>query len=64
MFDLAKHCAAEVQNLEVVLLTRLARYDLKSVDPYWIKNKLSEFGNNVFNTLWVKKWMPKQYQNL
>ena len=60
MFDLAKHCASEVTNLKVVILTRLSRYDLKTVDPYGIKNKLSDIGNNVFTTLWVKNGCPSK----
>ena len=54
MFNLAKHCVAQQSDLKVVILTRLPRYDLPDVDPNQIKNKLSQYGNNVLTNLWMK----------
>jgi hypothetical protein len=58
MFDLAKQSVAQHSGLKVIILTRLARYDLLDGDPKLIKTKLSEFGNNVFTTLWLKNGCP------
>ena len=58
MFDLAKQCVDQFPNLKVIILTRLARYDLPSADPNGLKNKLSEYGNHVFSTLWAKNGCP------
>ena len=59
MFDLAKQCVANFPNLKVVILTRLARYDLPEADPMSIKSKLTEYGNNVFTTLWLQNGCPE-----
>ena len=58
MFNLAKHCVAQQSGLKVVILTRLPRYDLPDVDPKQIKNKLSQYGNNVLTNLWMKNGCP------
>ena len=59
MFDLAKQSVEKFPNMKVAILTRLPRYDLSDADPNSIKNKLSEYGNNVLKNLWVKNGCPK-----
>ena len=59
MYDLAIHCVSKFPGMKAVILPRLARYDLTSADPHGIKNKLSEYGNGVLTTLWVKNGCPK-----
>ena len=51
MFDLAKHCVTQQSDLKVVILTRPPRYDLPEADPKQIKNKLTQFGNNILTNL-------------
>ena len=59
MFDLAKHCVTKHSGLKVVILTRPPRYDLPEVDPKQIKNKLTQFGNNILTNLWMKNGCPE-----
>ena len=58
LYDLAKRCVAQQNGLKVIILARLPRYDLSSVDPKHIKNKLTHYGNNVLTNLWMKDGCP------
>ena len=59
LFNLAIDVTAKQQDLEVVILKRLPRFDPISEDPIGIKKKLSTFANNVYNQLWAKHGSPK-----
>ena len=58
LFDIAIKATEENQGLNVVILKRMPRFDLKSEDPLFIKSKLSIFANNVYDKLWLKNGCP------
>ena len=58
MFSLPKHCIGHQSGLKVVILTRLPRYNLPNNDPKQIKNKLTQYGNNILTKLWLKNGCP------
>ena len=60
LYNLAEKCLAETPNLKtVIILSSLPRYDSEDDDPNSIKAKLNNFGNAVYNRLWMQKGCPQ-----
>ena len=59
MFELAKSSLKNYPHLEkVVIVKSLPRYDPSNIDPNSIKQKLNQYGNSVYDTLWVQNGCP------
>jgi hypothetical protein len=58
LFDIAEEAIKNNPHLQVVIVKRLPRYDRGSADLLKIKSKLSEFGNSVYNQVWIKRGCP------
>ena len=59
MFHLAQSSLKNNSNLKrVILVKSLPRYDSNYVDPNSIKSKLNQFGNTLYNTLWMQSGCP------
>ena len=59
LFTIAEEAIKRKPNLNVIIVKRLPRYDRSSKDILGIKAKLSVFGNNAYDQLWIKKGSPK-----
>jgi hypothetical protein len=59
MFKLAQSSLQYNPNLKKVIIVKsLPRYDHQTVDPNAIKAKLNQFGNTLYNTLWMQNGCP------
>lgn len=59
MFQLAKSSLENNPSLKkVIILKSLPRYDPKKSDPESIKAQLNQFGNTLYNTLWMEDGCP------
>ena len=58
LFNLAKAAVEMKPDMEVIIVKRLPRYDLKSQDPIHIKQSLSELSNSVYDQLWLENGGP------
>ena len=58
LFNIAEEAIAMNQDLNVVIVKRLPRYDRSSKDIMAIKSKLSHFSNHVYDQLWLKNGSP------
>ena len=59
MFELAQRSLSENSSLEkVIILKRIFRCDLPKDDPSHIRSKLSEYGNRVYDDIWLSKGCP------
>ena len=55
MFQIAQSSLQNNPKLKKVILVKsLPRYDPLSTDPNEIKAKLNQFGNTLYNTLWMQ----------
>ena len=59
LFNVAKNALVMKPDMEVIIVKRLPRYDLKSQDPLQIKQSLSEYSNSVYDQLWFENDGPK-----
>ena len=60
LFNIAEKSLEENVNLEqVVILKRMFRCDPEVIDPLGMKSKLSEYGNNLLEEIWMTKGCPK-----
>ena len=59
LFNVAKKALEKKPRMKVIIVKRLPRYDLKCQDPIHIKQSLSQFGNSVYDQLWLKNGGPK-----
>ena len=64
LFNLAKSALKLQPNLKVIIVKRLPRYDTKTQDPIYIKQSLSEFGNSVYDQLWLENGGPKNIKTV
>ena len=59
MFKLAQSSLKNNPNLKKVIIVKsLPRYDPQPLDPNSIKAKLNQFGNTLYDTLWMQNSCP------
>ena len=58
LFSIAEEAIARDENLKVVIVKRLPRFDRTSTDMLGIKSQLSKFVNHVYDQLWLKRGSP------
>ena len=58
LFSIAEEAIARDDDLNVVIVKRLPRFDRSSKDIMAIKTKLSSFSNHVYDQLWLKRGSP------
>ena len=58
LFSIAEEAIAMDDELNVVIVKRLQRFDRSSRDIMAIKSKLSSFSNHVYDQLWLKRGSP------
>ena len=59
IMTLAKQSIDENPFLKgVVIMKRTPRYDPEEIDPYAIKSKLSNYGNNLYDQIWQRMGCP------
>ena len=59
MFTLAQSSLENNPSLKKVIIVKsLPRYDPQNSDPNQIKAKLNQFGNTLYNTLWMQNGCP------
>ena len=58
LFNVAEEATKKHPNLKVVIVKRLPRYDRSSTDLLNIKSNLSQFGNSVYDQVWLKRGSP------
>ena len=59
MFKLAEDSASQYPGLEVIIVSRIPRFDPISNDPAQVKSQLSLYGNSVYHNLWMDRGCPK-----
>ena len=64
LFNVAEEAIKKDSNLKVFIFKRLPRFDKGSADLMRIKSQLSEFGNSIYDQLWLRKGSPKNIQVL
>ena len=64
LFDIAEEAVKQEPNMKVFIFKRLPRFDKGSADLLRIKSQLSEFGNSVYDQLWIRKGSPDNIQIL
>ena len=63
VFKLAQKSLKNNPSLKKVLILKsLPRFDPSTVDPSSIKSKLNNFGNAVYDSMWLKSGCPKNIQ--
>ena len=62
LFRIAEDAIAADERLNVIILKRLPRFDRSSNDLINIKSNLSEFANQIYDQLWLRKGCPKRIQ--
>ena len=60
LFKVAEDAVEADPDLNVVIVKRPQRFDRSSSDMLGIKSKLSEFGNQVYDQLWLRKGSPEK----
>ena len=59
MFKLAEESLKDNPVLKkVIILKSISRYDPVSADPCSIKAKLNQFGNTMYDSMWMEKGCP------
>ena len=59
VFEVAKNAIKQRQDLKVIVMKRLPRFDRSSQDILGIKAQLSEYANKVYEQLWLKAGCPQ-----
>ena len=60
LFKIAEDAIAADENVNVIILKRLPRFDRSSSDISKIKAKISEFANQVYDQLWLRRGSPER----
>ena len=59
MFNLAQSSLKNNKSLQrVIIIKSLPRYEPKNVDTNSIKSNLNQFGNSIYNNLWMESGCP------
>ena len=60
IFKLAQSSLKNNSNLKkVIILKSIPRYEGRVADPNGVKSKLNQYGNTVYDTLWLENGCPK-----
>ena len=62
LYNIAEKALEQNQDMKVIIVKRLPRFDPINSDPKGIKSQLSNFGNHVLDQLWIKKGRPQNIQ--
>ena len=60
LFGIAEEAIAVDENLHVIILKRLPRFDRSSNDLIKIKSNLSDFANQMYDQLWLRRGCPER----
>ena len=60
LFKIAEDAIAADENLNVIIVKRLPRFDRSSHDIIRIKAKLSEYANQMYDQLWLRRGSPER----
>ena len=63
MFNLEK-MLKKITKVRYTGFNTVPRYDTKTQDPIYIKQSLSEFGNSVYDQLWLENGGPKNIKTV
>ena len=59
VFEVAENAIKQKQDLKVIVMKRLPRFDRSSQDILGIKAQLSKYANKVYEQLWLKAGSPQ-----